>query len=58
MDYTLIMAVLNIAHYILIPWAVIITLRELFPTLAWAQIPVTINTWVGMGILLYVLKLL
>jgi len=58
MDYSLIMTILNIAHYVLIPWAVIICLNELFPTLSWAQIPVTFSTWVSMGILLYVLKLL
>jgi len=58
MDYSLIMTILNIAHYVLIPWGVIVCLRELFPTLAWAQIPVTFSTWVSMAILLYVLKLL
>jgi hypothetical protein len=58
MDYTLIMAVLNIAHYILIPFGVIVCLRELFPTLAWAQIPLTFNAWVSMAVLLYVLKLI
>jgi hypothetical protein len=58
MDYTLIMTILNIAHYILIPLGVILGLRELFPSISWLQFPVNFNTWVYMAILLYVLKLL
>jgi len=58
MDYTTLMTILNIAHYILMPWGVIVCLREVFPQQSWAQIPLNISTWLSMGVLLYVLKLL
>jgi hypothetical protein len=50
--------ILDVAHYVLIPWGVLWALSELFPRVSWLQIPVNINTWMAMGILLYVLKLL
>ena len=58
MDYTTLKLILDIAHYVLIPWGVLWALSELFPNVSWLQIPVNINTWMAMGILLYVLKLM
>jgi hypothetical protein len=57
-SYALLMTVLNIAHYIIVPLAVIIALRELFPTQSWAQIQLNLNNWICMTILLYVMKML
>jgi hypothetical protein len=57
-DYMTIMTVLNIIHYIVVPWGVIVCLRELFPTQSWAQIPVNFSNWFYMAVLLYVMKML
>jgi hypothetical protein len=58
MDYITLKLILDIAHYVLIPLGVLWALSELFPNISWLQIPVNINTWMAVSILMYALKLM
>ena len=50
--------ILDIAHYLLVPYMTLLAVNTLFSKVYWLNIPITFQTWVCTGILLYVFKFL